>query len=264
MVDYSRYECIQVEHRDKILTLTLNRPQALNAVNSKLHTELAQIFADVQWDEEANVVVLTGAGRAFSAGGDIKWMEEMAKPATLQTVLWEGKKIINDLLELEKPIIAKVNGAATGLGATIALFCDIIISSTEGKFADPHVKVGVGAGDGGAVIWPLLIGVCKAKELLMTGDLIGAEEAERIGLINRVVPPDKLDETVQQMATRLANGAIRAIRATKVSVNKLLKANANLILDASLALEGHCFNTEDHREAVRAFIEKRQPRFTGK
>lgn len=264
MNDYSQYQCLKTEIKDKIMTLTLNRPEVLNAVDSKMHTELAQIFPEIQADSRVEVIILTGAGRAFSAGGDIKWMQDMAKPGLLEYVLWEGKKIINDLLNLEKPIIANVNGPAVGLGATIALFCDIIIASEKASFADPHVRVGIVAGDGGAVIWPLLISVCKAKEYLMTGDPIEAKEAERIGLINRVVPAEKLDETVWELAFRLANGPIRAIRWTKVSVNKRLKATANLILDTSLALEGMTFQTEDHKEAVQAFIEKRKPQFKGR
>lgn len=264
MNDYSRYQCLKTEIKERVMTLTFNRPEVLNAVDSKMHTELTQIFPEIQADSQVEVIILTGAGRAFSAGGDIKWMQDMAEPGVLENVLWEGRKIINDLLALEKPIIAKVNGPAVGLGATLALFCDIIIASERVSFADPHVRVGIVAGDGGAVIWPLLIGVCKAKEYLMTGDSIEAKEAERIGLINRVVPPEKLDETVWELALRLANGPIHAIRWTKVSVNKRLKATANLILDTSLALEGLTFQTEDHREAVQAFVEKRKPQFRGR
>lgn len=263
-MDYSKYECIKVERDGKILNVIFNRPEALNAVNQQFHTELSSIFAELQRDDEVNVVVLTGAGKAFSAGGDIKWMQETSKSGgMLKSTLWEGKKIINDLLELEKPIIAKLNGHAIGLGATLALFCDVIIASENARIGDPHVRVGIVAGDGGAVIWPVLIGMCRAKEFLMTGDLIGAKDAERIGLINRAVPADKLDQTVKDFAGRLAYGPIVAIQSTKVSVNKTLKAITNLVLDTSLALEGHSFNTDDHREAVKAFVEKREPKFVG-
>lgn len=175
----------------------------------------------------------------------------------------EARKIIIDLLEVQQPVIAAINGAATGLGATIALFSDIIIASENARIGDPHVLVGVVAGDGGAVIWPWLVGAARAKEFLMTGDLTTATEVERIGLINRVVPPDQLMPTATELATRLAKGPTQAIRGTKASVNKILRDTANLVLDTSLALEKLCFTTKDHREAITAFVEKRPPKFTG-
>ncbi|MBI4594961.1 MAG: enoyl-CoA hydratase/isomerase family protein [Candidatus Tectomicrobia bacterium] len=263
MVDYSNYKLIKVERDGKILNVIFNRPEAMNSVNREFHAELANIFADVQKDDDANVIVLTGAGKAFSAGGDIKGMDETGGHRNLRKTLWEGKKIINDILDLHKPIIAKVNGHAIGLGATIALFCDVIFAADHAKFGDPHVKVGIVAGDGGAIIWPALIGMCRAKEYLMTGDLISAKDAERMGLINRAVPADKLDATVKEFASRLAYGPIQAIEYTKVSVNKTLKAMTNLIIDTSIAYEGHTFYTDDHKEAMKAFIEKREPKFTG-
>jgi enoyl-CoA hydratase len=262
-VDYSRYHYLSAERKDKVLTLSFNRPESLNAINAGLHTELSQIFADIAQDQDAEVVLLTGKGRAFCAGGDIKWFQSMT-PQQLDALFVEARKIIIDLLEVEQPIIAAVNGAATGLGATLALFSDVIIAAENAKIGDPHVRVGVVAGDGGAVIWPWLVGAARAKEFLMTGDLLSAQEAERIGLINRVVPQDKLLSTALELATRLANGPTKAIRWTKVSVNKILRDTANLVLDTSLALEKHCFYTEDHKEAVRAFVEKREPKFTGR
>jgi enoyl-CoA hydratase len=184
-------------------------------------------------------------------------------PEQLDDLFTEARKIILDLLEVEQPIIAAVNGAATGLGATIALFSDVIIAAENAKIGDPHVQVGVVAGDGGAVIWPWLVGAARAKEFLMTGDLINASEAERIGLINRVVPSDQLMPTVMELATRLANGPTKAIRGTKASVNKILRDTANLVLDTCLSREKECFATDDHREAINAFIEKRPPLFKG-
>ncbi|MCS6924757.1 MAG: enoyl-CoA hydratase-related protein, partial [Candidatus Binatia bacterium] len=222
----------------------------------------SHIFADIAQDQATEVVVLTGKGRAFSAGGDIKWFQEMT-PAQLDALFAEARKIIIDLLEVEQPIIAAVNGAATGLGATLALFSDVIFAAENAKIGDPHVKVGVVAGDGGAIIWPWLVGAARAKEFLMTGELLTAREAERIGLINHVVAPEQLIPTVMEFATRLANGPTKAIRWTKASVNKILRDTANLVLDTSLALEKLCFATADHKEAVRAFVEKREPKFTG-
>ncbi len=262
MVDYSKYKCIKIDRDGPVLTIALNRPE-MNAVNAELHYELSQVFADANMDHEAKVVVLTGANKAFCAGGDIKWMEEMQKPGTFRSIMPEGKKIVMDLIDLEKPVIAKLNGHAIGLGATIALFCDIIIASEKAKIGDPHVQVGLVAGDGGAVIWPFLIGMCRAKRFLFTGDLIDASEAATIGLINKAVPPEQLDEEVNKMAQRLAGGALVAINYTKISVNKTLRFIADLIMDTSISLEGHSVATQDHLEGVRAFIEKRKPNFKG-
>jgi len=262
-MDYSGYHYLSAERKDKVLTVSFNRPESLNAISAELHTELSQIFADIAQDQDTEVVLLTGKGRAFCAGGDIKWFQSMS-PQQLDALFIEARKIIIDLLEVEQPIIAAVNGPATGLGATLALFSDVIIAAENAKIGDPHVRMGVVAGDGGAVIWPWLVGAARAKEFLMTGDLLTAQEAERIGLINRVVPQDKLMSTALELATRLAKGPTKAIRWTKVSVNKILRDTANLVLDTSLALEKHCFYTEDHKEAVRAFVEKREPKFTGR
>lgn len=264
-MDYAGYRTIEIKRDRKVLVLTLNRPEKLNAINATLHAELARIFADVAMDGEAHAVVLTGAGRAFSAGGDVEWFKEVeTNPRAFDPVQWEAKKIIHDLLDLEAPVIAAVNGHATGLGATLALFCDTIFMADTAKIGDPHVKMGIVAGDGGAVIWPWLVGPARAKEYLMTGDLLTAPEAERIGLVNRVVPAAECLPRALEFAHRLAEGPILAVKWTKVSINKLLKAAVNLILDASLALEAQTFGTDDHREAVRAFVEKRQPRFLGR
>ena len=262
-MDYSRYHHLSAERKDKILTLAFNRPDSLNAINAELHTELSHIFADIAHDQETEVVILTGKGRAFCAGGDIKWFQDMTGPQ-LDALFTEARKIIIDMLEVEQPIIAAINGPATGLGATLALFCDVIYAAENARIGDPHVRVGVVAGDGGAIIWPWLVGAARAKEFLMTGDLVSAQEAERIGLVNHVVPKEELMDRATAFATRLANGPSKAIRWTKVSVNKILRDTANLVLDTSLALEKHCFHTEDHQEAIRSFVEKREPKFTGK
>jgi len=262
-MDYSRYTRIRVECENRILTLTLNRPEALNAVDGAMQDELASIFSDVNIDPDCDVVVLTGAGPAFCAGGDIGWLKDVTESGVGPSTT-DAKRLVFGLLDLEKPIIAKVRGPCVGLGATVALFCDIIIAADDARFGDPHVKVGLVAGDGGAVIWPQLIGYAKAKEYLMTGDLMNAVEAERIGLINRVVPGDKLDAETAALAAKLARGATQAIRYTKVSTNIGLKLVAQAVMDASVAYEAMSFATQDHKEAVAAFMEKRRPRFTGR
>ena len=175
-----------------------------------------------------------------------------------------ARRMIQNMLEVNQPIIAALNGDAVGLGATIALFCDIIIAAENARIGDTHVRVGLVAGDGGAVIWPLLVGVHRAKELLMTGRLISATEAERIGLINRVVPQGEALAAAHELAEELANGPALAIRWTKASVNKLIRERMNLILDTSLAFEALTVTTEDHREAAQAWMEKRKPDFQGR
>ena len=263
-MQYSSYERIKVAHNGRILTLTLSNPSRMNAVDGRMHEELSRIFYDVQQDHSVDIVVLQGDGNAFCAGGDIEWLRDAQAGKTQGPSTVEGKKIVFGLLDLEKPVIAKVRGPAIGLGCTIALFCDVIFAADTARFADPHVKIGVVAGDGGAVIWPQLVGYARAKEYLMTGDPIIASEAERIGLINHVVPESELDARVDAFARKLANGAPQAIKYTKVSVNLRLKEIAHTILDASMAYEMLTFATSDHREAVAAFLEKRKPNFTGK
>ena len=267
MSDYSRYEFIKIEKQDRLATVTLNRPEALNAVNPGLHRELERIWLDLAEDSEVNAIILTGAGRAFCAGGDIKGMSSRAgsgegRRSALVTPAG-GRRIVQNMLEVEQPIIGAINGDAVGLGATIALLCDVVVASESARFGDTHVKVGIVAGDGGAVIWPLLIGPARAKEFLMRGTLINGADGARIGLVNYAVPPAAVLAKAHEIARELADGPTWAIRWTKLSVNKWLKDQVNLILDASLAYEMITFNTEDHREAARAFVEKRKPQFKG-
>ncbi|MEO8407169.1 MAG: enoyl-CoA hydratase-related protein, partial [Oxalobacteraceae bacterium] len=236
-------------------------PEKLNAVNADVHTEMSWLWKDIASDGSVRAVVLTGTGRAFSAGGDLDWFKNIT-PAALDRLFAEARNIVIDMLDVPQPIVAAVNGAATGLGATLALLSDIIYASEDAVIADTHVLAGIGAGDGGAVIWPWLCGMARAKEYLMTGDKVHAREAERIGLINHVVAPEALMSSAQKMARRLADGPRLAIRATKLPLNKILRDTANLAFDYSLALEKECFHTADHRECVNAFIEKRSPIFS--
>ena len=263
-MDYSHYERIKIDRRGHILTLTLNRPETRNAIDGRMHNELATIFYDVQLDEQADVIVITGAGSAFSAGGDINWLASL-RPASSAGHLGsvDVKKIVFGLLDLEKPIIARIPGPCLGLGATIALLCDVIYAAESASIGDPHVRVGLAAGDGGAVIWPQLVGYARAKEYLLTGDMLSAHEAERIGLINHAVPDEELDRHVYDLAERLANGSTKAIRWTKTVVNIGLKQLAHSMMDASISYEMQTMATNDHHEAIKAFQEKRKPSFHG-
>ena len=260
-IDFSGYERIKATRRGRVLTLSLSNPGKLNAVDAAMHRELSRVFLDAADDPDSDIIVLTGEAGAFSAGGDLNWMKEGFEQGTKGPDAAEAKRIVFSLLDLEKPIIAKVAGPAIGLGATIALFCDVIFAAESARFADPHVRAGIVAGDGGAIIWPQLIGYARAKEYLMTGDAITGAEAARMGLVNHAVPDDELDMRVDAFADKLAAGAQMAIRYTKVSTNIGLKQLAHSILDASVGYEMVTFTTEDHREAVRSFLEKRAPKF---
>lgn len=263
-IDFARYTRIKASRQGRVLTLSLSNPALMNAVDGEMHRELSSIFLDAADDPHSDVIVLTGEGAAFSAGGDLNWMKRSFEAGELGPDPAEAKRIIFSLLDLEKPIIAKVRGPAVGLGATLALMCDVIFAGETARFADPHVRAGIVAGDGGAIIWPQLVGYARAKEYLMTGDAVKAVEAERIGLVNHVVGEGELDARVDEFAARLAGGATMAIRYSKVATNIGLKQLAHSILDASIAYEMQTFATQDHREAVNAFLEKRMPKFTGR
>ena len=264
-ISYNSYEELSVTREGRLLTITLNQPARRNTVNGAMHSELARIFSDVAMDDEADVVILTGAGDSFSAGGDIGWMQKLLEqPDGMAGIAVEGKRIVSSLLDLEKPVICRLNGDAIGLGATLALFCDLVIATETAKIADPHVRVGLVAGDGGAVIWPQLIGYARAKEFLLTGDVILASDAARIGLVNRAVPADELDAEVAKLAAKLMRGAQYAIRWSKLSINVGLKQLATAVFETSLGYEVAASLLPDHREAVAAFTERRPPNFARK
>jgi len=269
MSDYSKFNHLLVEKKGTVLTVTLNRPEVLNAVNKEMDDQLRDCFRMISQDNEVNAIVLTGAGRAFCAGGDIKaiqsggWDGEMSGTVRLQNTVRSGFDMIKAMLEVEQPMIAAVNGDAVGLGATLALVCDIAIASDTARIGDTHISVGAVAGDGGAVIWPLLVSLNRAKEFLLTGDLMNANDAERIGLYNKVVSVEKLQQTAFELAERLANGPSVAIRWTKKALNQRLVDEVNRVLPLSIALEALSFTTEDYGEAISAFIEKRRPQFRG-
>jgi enoyl-CoA hydratase len=248
--------------QDRIATLTLNNPEALNAVGPDSHTELTWVFRALANAPDIDVVIFTGAGRAFCAGGNLEWMEETAAdPRRFLPLIEEIKHIVLSMLEFPKPLLCRMNGDAVGLGATLALCCDMIIASEEARFGDPHVRVGLTAGDGGALILPHLIGHMRARELLLIGDLITAAEAREFGLINHVVPGAELDAKVSQMATKLARGAQQAIRFTKAIVNSGLRTAAIAQIDAAATYEALTVASADHKEALMAMREKRRPQF---
>ncbi len=270
MTDYSGYRSIKVEKDNGLVTLTLNRPDSLNAVTKEMHHELETIWVTVSEDPETNAILLTGAGRAFCAGADLKgWLGKGVPQGAEQTSPWpmnatEARRVIQNMLDVEQPIVCAINGDAVGLGVSLALLSDITVASETARLADTHVRVGLVAGDGGALMWPLLIGPSRAKEYLMTGNYISGAEAARIGLVNYALPADQVLPKARELARQLADGPKWAIRWTKLSVNKTLKNLANMNDDAALAYETLTMLTEDHKEAARAFVEKRKPRFSGR
>jgi len=250
-----------LERRGRLLTITLNRPEALNAVNRDMHEELADVFNLAALDEHSDVVVLTGAGRAFSAGGDLEHIAaNAANPDLFDKDVRLAKRIVFAMLDLDKPLICRLNGHAVGLGATLALLCDVIFAAESAKIGDPHVAVGLVAGDGGAAIWPQRIGFGRAKEYLMTGDLLTARQAHEIGLVNHCLPATELDSAVDAFCERLLQRSPNAVRWTKVLVNLELKRIATAVLDAGIAYEAVTVRSAEHREAVRALLEKNKPR----
>ncbi len=268
MTDYQDYEYLLIERDDAgIAVVTMNRPEKRNAINNDMHTELERVFREIGDDEDIRAVVLTGAGKGFCSGGDASSMddgsfERRTKGPT--TPFRAVRTLLYNMLEVEQPIVAAVNGDAAGLGANLALFCDIVVASETARLGDTHVRMGLVAGDGGVVIWPMLIGWARAKEYLLTGDWITGKEAAEIGLVNRAVPAEQVLPAAMEWAARFAAGPPLAIRWTKYAMNKILRQQINTALDVSTFLEATTMHSEDLQEAANAFLEKREPQFRGR
>ncbi|MDJ0785451.1 MAG: enoyl-CoA hydratase-related protein [Myxococcota bacterium] len=257
-------ETLALERQGEILRVVIDHPGSeLNAVDDQLHRELTALFSALKQDP-ARAVLLTGRGRAFSAGGDFGWFPSLEDLTTLEPLRRDARQLIWDLLDVPMPIVAALNGPAIGLGASIALLCDTIFMAESASVADPHVRVGIVAGDGGTAIWPLAVGPALAKQYLLTGDPIPASEALRLGLVNRVVADDQLDACAMAFCERLAHGAPLALRYTKQAVNAGVKQALLTSFDVATALEIVTFQSDDHREALAAMREKRPPRFQGR
>ena len=260
-----KFRCIELMREGRLLTITLARPESMNAINLELHDELGEVLWFAQGDTGSDVIVLTGAGRAFSAGGDLDHLaHNAANPHLFDHEARMAKRIVSTLLDIDKPVICKMNGHAVGLGATLALMCDIIFAADNAKIGDPHVGIGLVAGDGGAVIWSQRIGLARAKEFLFTGDLVAAPRAAVLGLINHAVPREDLDEAVDAFCQRLLGGALGAIRATKILTNLEIKRIATAVMDAGIAYESVSVRSADHLEGIAALREKRPPEFGGR
>lgn len=265
MPSYDHYakDHLIVEISDQVALVTLNRPEKGNAVNTALHLGIEHVLVELSKDSEVGAIVLTGAGKTFCAGGDVDIMGERDLYGIAE-ILNKPKDLVQAFLDCDVPVIAAVNGAAAGVGATIALLCDMILMSESAKIGDNHVKVGLVAGDGGSLLWPALVGPHVAKEFLLTGDWVDAPRAKEIGLVNRVLPADKLLEEALVLARRIVSNPRWAVRFTKRAVNRTVWQNWNMALETSLALESLTMYSEDHQEAIAAFTEKRKPKFKGR
>lgn len=261
-MEFDRYQYLRTERQPHgVLLMTLNRPEVLNAAHEDMHTEMAGIWADIDKDDQTRVVVVTGAGRAFSAGGDLAMVERQIGNYDLVTrMLAEMGDLVYNMANCSKPIVSAINGVAVGAGLVVALLADISICAEDARLGDGHVRLGVAAGDHAAIIWPLLCGLAKAKYYLLTGEMISGAEAERIGLVSKTLPRDDVLPEALRVAAHLATGPQQAIRLTKRALNGWLRI-AGPIFDQSAAYEMLTFLGEDIKEGLASLREKRAPRF---
>jgi enoyl-CoA hydratase len=258
-------DTIRTERDGDLLIVTIDHPNsAMNAVDEQLHHDLWELFRMLGSERQARAIVLTGSGRAFSAGGDMSWFPELRSADRLHALRREAKQLIWNLLDVEVPIVCALNGSAVGLGASVALLCDVIVMADTASIIDPHVQVGLVAGDGGAAIWPLLVGPLAAKRHLMLGDPLGADEALRLGVASEVCTAEEVPGAARRWAQRLAAQPPLAVQGTKIAVNAQIKQALLTSFDVSMALEISCFHSADHVEAVSAFVDKRTPTFQGR
>ena len=262
MVDYSGYEHLLVEKAEGIATLTINRPESLNSANRRLHQELGRIWLDIGEDPEVRVALITGAGRAFSAGGDFEMIEKaIGNPELIAADMKEAGDIVYNITNLDKPVVSAINGVAVGAGLAVALLADISIASENARFTDGHIRLGVAAGDHACLIWPLLCGMAKTKYYLLTCDFLDGREAERIGLVSMVVPHEELMPRAMEVARKLASGPQPAIRWTKRALNQWLRSAGHTAFDYSLAMEMMGFFGPDIEEGLQALQQRREARF---
>ncbi|MBL8382496.1 MAG: enoyl-CoA hydratase/isomerase family protein [Burkholderiales bacterium] len=262
-MNYADFQFLTFENRaNGVLVITINRPEAMNATNARLHWELTKVWGVVNDDPKTRVAVITGAGdKAFSAGGDLTWISEMVgNPDKISAVMTEASDIVYNMMACEKIIISAINGVAVGAGLAVAILADISMMAEEAKITDGHVKLGVAAGDHAAICWPLMCGMAKAKYYLLTAEFIDGREAERIGLVSLAVPRAQLMERALATADKLGRGSQPAIRLTKRSLNGWMNLSRP-VFESSLAMEMMCFLGKDAPEGVAAVREKRAPVF---
>jgi enoyl-CoA hydratase len=246
---------------ERVLRITFNRPESFNSVDAETHTQITDIWRDIDRDPDINCVIVTGAGKAFSAGGDFGLIESMVGNFDMVMSTWkEAKDLVYNIINCNKPIISAINGPAAGAGLVVGILADVSIAGKRARIVDGHPRLGVAAGDVAAIIWPMLCGMAKAKYYLLTGKPLSGEEAERIGLVSMCVEDEELQDIALGIATDLANGSQSALRWTKYSLNNWLR-QAGPIFDTSTALEMLGFMGEDVKEGVKSHREKRPPNF---
>ena len=270
MKDYSDFPALKIEREgenDEIFVVSINRPDRMNAIDPKTHTQVGRVWRLLDRDDDCKVIVLTGAGDAFCAGVDVKrdthtgegknrrYRRMRARPG--------ASKLVDYMLDVEKPIVTMINGPAVGLGLVLAMLGDISICSTEARLGDTHINIGVTPGDGGVLLLPMLLGMNRAKEVMMTGDLYTGTQAAEMGLVNYAVPPEELRAKTLEMAQKLAGKAPYAMKTTKASLNMIMRRRALDVLDLSHLYEQLCMRTDDHKEGIQAMKEKRKPNFVG-
>ncbi len=259
-------DVVLVDRSDGVSTLTMNRPEALNALTLEAMASLGDRLEEAAADPATRAVVITGAGTAFSAGGDIGFLKELPgmTPARIKEVVYGTFQRVPRLIRaMDKPVVAAVNGPAVGAGCEIAVACDFRIASERARFGEVWISLGCVPALGGMFLLPRIVGFAKATELVLTGEIIDAREALRIGLVNKVVMPPDLAPAAEELARRLAHGPRRAIAAAKAALNRGLASSFAGELDATLDQQTACFATADFAEGVRALEERRPARFTG-
>ena len=256
------YQTILYEKKERIAVITLNRPKSMNALNSQVFRDLHHVLTEIDGDEDVKVVILAGSEKSFAAGADIAEFGEIATPVDAHRFLKHAQAVYNRIEDLEKPVIAAVSGFALGGGCELALACDLRIAAENATFGQPEIRIGIIPGAGGTQRLPRIIGVTKARELLYTGDFIDAQEAYRVGLVNKVVPVASLMEEARKMAEKIARQPGFALKLTKIAIN----GGMNMDMKSAMAYEARCFeilfSTEDQKQGVTAFVEKRKPVFT--
>lgn len=248
---------LKIEEHGPVRLLTIDRPDHLNAVSPEVHEALARVWKHLSRDPEARAVVITGAGRAFSAGGDLKLLKDLqSDPVGRRAQLEEAAEVLREQVAFPLPIVAAVNGPAVGLGCNIALCCDLVVIGEDAYLSDPHASIGLTAGDGGAPTWPVLMGMMRAKEYLLLGSRIPAAEAKEIGIANRVVANDDVLAEAMKLAERLAGLPPQAVQSTKRALNLHVERAMSGILEYALAAEYHSFDMPEHQAVVEGFLAK--------
>lgn len=263
------FETIIVKKEDHIATITMNRPDKMNALNEQMLMELVAAIDDVARDDDVRVVVLTGAGQAFCSGADVSGGGKASGLSGTPVVMRRNvrnsyQKVALGLQRLDKPTIAMVNGAAVGAGCDFAFACDMRVGSEKARFRNGFVKVGLIPGGGGTWLYTRLMGLGRGLEFLFTGDFLEAEEAERIGVLNRLVPAEEVEGATMELAQKIAKGPPIAIQLSKMMAYKALDMDLEEALELAAACQALALSSEDHREGVNAFMEKREAQFKGK